>query len=279
MGGGAGVDAGQENVPPVAEIVPEAMDRKESNLAEEPRLPNVSSLTGTQDSESVNPKVPSKDPHSTTTLHMEDPERNSTALPCVEESNVKQISAGISDILVEKSDSENKSKNSNSLTENSESKTISSDQANTSGENSGANASESSGGVSWISEGESVLPSMGILPDAQGPSDKGAQSKRPQISEDGAASSSAAHSPEMHAEDPSDVVHKIKKIKWQDIEVPIITQNNNGPCPLIAIVNVMILKVSGRLMMLQLTNSIVHTSLELNLLFVSQTMVFDNNEE
>lgn len=246
------MDAGPENVLPMAETVPEAMGTKESNLPEEPRLPNVSSLMGTRDSESVNPKVPSKDPHSTTTLHMEDPERNSTALPSVEESNVKHLSAGMSDILVEKSDSEVKSKNSNSLTENSESKTISNDQFNTSGENGGTNASESSGGVSWISEGESVLPSMGILPDAEGTSDKGAQSKRPQLSEDvsahTAASSSTAHSPETHAVDPSDVVHKIKKIKWQDIEVPIITQNNNGPCPLIAIVNVMILKVSIRLM-------------------------------
>lgn len=244
---GAGVDAGPENVSPMAETVPEAMNRKESDLSEEPRLPSVSSSVGTHDSESVNPKVPSKDPHSTTTLHMEDPERNSTTLPSVEESNVKQISTGISDILSENSDIENKSKNSHSLTENSDSKTISSDQYNTSSENGGANASESSGGISWRSEGESALPSMGILPDVEGTPDQGAQAKRPQppdVAAQCAASSSAAHSPETHAVDPSDVVHKIKKIKWQDIEVPIITQNNNGPCPLIAIVNVMILKVS-----------------------------------
>ncbi|KAK8405286.1 hypothetical protein O3P69_001692 [Scylla paramamosain] len=242
---GAGVDAGSENELAMAETMPEAMNRKESDLSEEPRLPNVSSSVGTHDSESVNPKVPSKDPHSTTTLHMEDPERNSTTLPSVEESNVKQISTGISDILSENSDIENKSKNSNSLTENSDNKTISSDQYNTSSENGGAIASESSGGISWRSEGESALPSMGILPDVEGTPDQGAQSKRPQppdVAAQCVASSSAAHSPETHAVDPSDVVHKIKKIKWQDIEVPIITQNNNGPCPLIAIVNVMILK-------------------------------------
>ncbi|XP_045139003.1 ubiquitin carboxyl-terminal hydrolase MINDY-1-like isoform X2 [Portunus trituberculatus] len=242
---GAGVDAGPENVSPMAETVPEAMNRKESDMSEEPRLPNASSSLGTHDSDCVNPKVPSKDPHSTTTLHMEDPERNSTTLPSVEENNVKQISTGISDILSEYSDTENKSKNSNSLTENSDSKTISSDQYNTSSENGGANASESSGGISWRSEGESALPSMGILPDVERTPDQGAQFKRPQppdVAAQCAASSSAAHSPETHAVDPSDVVHKIKKIKWQDIEVPIITQNNNGPCPLIAIVNVMILK-------------------------------------
>lgn len=244
---GAGVDAESENVLPVAETVPEAVNRKESDSSEEPRLPNVCSSLGTQDSENVNPKVPSKDPHSTTTLHMEDPERNSTTLPSVEENDVKQISTEISDVLSENSDTENKSKNSNSLNENSDGKTISSDQFNTSSENGSANASESSGGISWRSKGESALPSMGILPDVERTQDQGAQSKRPQppdVAAQCAASSSAAHSPETHAVDPSDVVHKIKKIKWQDIEVPIITQNNNGPCPLIAIVNVMILKVS-----------------------------------
>ena len=232
---GAGVDSGTENVSRMMETVPEAMDRKESQLAEEPQMPNVSSLMDSQKSESVNPKVPSKDPHSTTTLHMEKQHTNSATLPSVEESSVDQISTALSDAtLAEKSDSEIQSKNSNSCTENSDSKTISS----------GDNGS----GVSLRSEGESVLPSMGVLPGAEGSADQGAHAKRPQqpsqLPGDAGASGSGAQSPETQAVDPSDVVHKIKKIKWQDIEVPIITQNNNGPCPLIAIVNVMILKVS-----------------------------------
>lgn len=244
----AGMAGGPESVQAVAETVTQAMDQQKCSLPEEPQLPNVSSLAGTQDSESVHSKVPLTDPHSTTTLHMEEPERNSTTLPSVEETNVKQILSGMPDNKGEKSNSEIKSKNSNSLTENSESKTtVSSDPINTSGDN-GANASESSEGVSWISEGESVLPSMGILPEAEETPGHASQVKAPQSLEGAAhmaASSSDAHSPESHPVDPSDVVHKIKKIKWQDIEVPIITQNNNGPCPLLAIVNVMILKVSS----------------------------------
>lgn len=248
-----GVSGGPENVQAPTERVAKAMDQSECSLPEEPQLPNVSSVTGTQDSESVHPKVPLTDLHSTTTLHMEEPERNSTALPSVEETNVKEILSGMADDKGEKSNSEIKSKNSNSLTENSESKnTISTDPNNTSGDN-GANASESSEGLSWISEGESVLPSMGILPEAEESPGQSSQVKVPQSLEGAAqmaASSSDAHSPEVHPADPSDVVHKIKKIKWQDIEVPIITQNNNGPCPLLAIVNVMILKVSSTMIYL-----------------------------
>lgn len=242
---GTGLDSGPENVQQVAET---AMNQQDVSVPEEPHLPNVSSLVDTQDQENVHPKVPLTDPHSTTTLHMEEPERNLTTLPSVEETNVKQILTRMSDSMGEKSNSEIKSKNSNSLTENSESKTtVSTDQLNTSGD-SGANASESSGGVSWISDGESVLPSMGILPEAEETLGQGPQLNESQSLEGAtqvAASSSDAHSPESHPVDPSDVVHKIKKIKWQDIEVPIITQNNNGPCPLLAIVNVMILKVSS----------------------------------
>lgn len=93
-------------------------------------------------------------------------------------------------------------------------------------------------------EEESVLPSMGILPEAEDSSPKDPQGAMPQ--EDASpptTQGSESRSPEPHPVDPSEVVHKIKKIKWQDIEVPIITQNNNGPCPLLAIVNVMLLKV------------------------------------
>lgn len=232
-----------------AEMAAKVLDQQESSLQEEPQLPNISSCTGPQDSESVHAKVPLTDPHSTTTLCTEEPEINSSTLPSEEETSAKQSLSGIRDNVGEKSNTEIKSKNPSCLTEKNEKKTaVSSDQINNSG-NDGAFAAESSGGVSWISEGESVLPSMGILPEAEETSDQGSQVQESQSSEGAvhkAASDSDAHSPESHPLDPSDVVHKIKKIKWQDIEVPIITQNNNGPCPLLAIVNVMILKVSSR---------------------------------
>ena len=41
---------------------------------------------------------------------------------------------------------------------------------------------------------------------------------------------------------PSEIVHKVKKIKFLGKEAPIITQNNNGPCPLLAVVNALLLK-------------------------------------
>ena len=56
--------------------------------------------------------------------------------------------------------------------------------------------------------------------------------------------------------DPSDVTHKVKKIKWKDIEVPIITQNNNGPCPLLAILNAMVLKVCTYILFYLLFNNL-----------------------
>ncbi|KAK7071263.1 Ubiquitin carboxyl-terminal hydrolase MINDY-2 [Halocaridina rubra] len=95
--------------------------------------------------------------------------------------------------------------------------------------------------------GESVLPSMGILPEPEETPVKVITSSvltsaSPSTSAVSEGHHSENRSPENKSLDPSSVVHKIKKIKWQDIEVPIITQNNNGPCPLIAIVNVMLLK-------------------------------------
>lgn len=37
-------------------------------------------------------------------------------------------------------------------------------------------------------------------------------------------------------------IYQIKWIKWKGINTPIITQNENGPCPLLAIVNVLLLQ-------------------------------------
>lgn len=84
---------------------------------------------------------------------------------------------------------------------------------------------------------DDILPSLGILPEVE--SSNGANihesksARLPSHIESGAVGQS----------DPSEVSHKVKRIKWKDSDVPIITQNNNGPCPLLSILNAMILKV------------------------------------
>lgn len=41
---------------------------------------------------------------------------------------------------------------------------------------------------------------------------------------------------------PSDMLHHIKNIHFKDKKVGIVTQNENGPCPLVAILNVLLLR-------------------------------------
>ena len=41
---------------------------------------------------------------------------------------------------------------------------------------------------------------------------------------------------------PSEQAYHVKWIKWRGTNTPIITQNENGPCPLIAIMNVLLLR-------------------------------------
>ena len=40
---------------------------------------------------------------------------------------------------------------------------------------------------------------------------------------------------------PEDSIYHLKWFEWKGIQTPIITQNENGPCPLLAIANVLIL--------------------------------------
>lgn len=54
------------------------------------------------------------------------------------------------------------------------------------------------------------------------------------VSDPGHQSSSAARSPVLQ--------YHLKWINWMSAKTPIVTQNLNGPCPLLAIINVMILK-------------------------------------
>lgn len=41
---------------------------------------------------------------------------------------------------------------------------------------------------------------------------------------------------------PADMLHHIKNIQFKDKNVGIVTQNENGPCPLVAIINVLLLR-------------------------------------
>ena len=50
----------------------------------------------------------------------------------------------------------------------------------------------------------------------------------------------SATEPEQHVLEDS--LYHIKWIKWKGLNTPIITQNENGPCPLLAIVNVLLLQ-------------------------------------
>ncbi|XP_065306906.1 ubiquitin carboxyl-terminal hydrolase MINDY-2-like isoform X1 [Dermacentor albipictus] len=43
-------------------------------------------------------------------------------------------------------------------------------------------------------------------------------------------------------EQPPQSVYQIKWVRWNNQKTPIVTQNENGPCPLIAIINVLTLK-------------------------------------
>ncbi|XP_045605552.2 ubiquitin carboxyl-terminal hydrolase MINDY-1 isoform X1 [Procambarus clarkii] len=243
---GEGELTSSEGIPAVADTT--ASGARERNSEHGPE--NVVCVSaGTQDPVCVSPKVPSETSHtSLTSSQMEQEERNLgnlTIVPTVEDIPEKQSAVGLPDLLVESFGSELKNE---SIASSGNHERISSELVEQlsvnldKGDNKGKDCSDVCG---WISQGESVLPSMGILPEAEEIPTKASQ---PQISQPTVSSAVAGvqsaekRSPDPQPVDPSDVVHKIKKIKWQDIEVPIITQNNNGPCPLIAIVNVMILK-------------------------------------
>ena len=47
--------------------------------------------------------------------------------------------------------------------------------------------------------------------------------------------------PCIKGDDENDDTYHIKWIDWFDEKIPIITQNKNGPCPLLAIFNVLLL--------------------------------------
>lgn len=56
------------------------------------------------------------------------------------------------------------------------------------------------------------------------------------------AYSSTSPSSKVETTPPGDVLHHIKNIHFKDKKVGIVTQNENGPCPLVAIINVLLLR-------------------------------------
>ncbi|GCC43676.1 hypothetical protein chiPu_0027837, partial [Chiloscyllium punctatum] len=48
--------------------------------------------------------------------------------------------------------------------------------------------------------------------------------------------------PEMARADPSSTFHLVKWVTWKGEKTPLITQSENGPCPLIAIINILLLR-------------------------------------
>ncbi|VDM65582.1 unnamed protein product, partial [Strongylus vulgaris] len=68
------------------------------------------------------------------------------------------------------------------------------------------------------------------------------EEEKPKCS-DGTASSASSHSQEDSDRDN----FKLKSIHFDSLKFSIVTQNLNGPCPLIALVNVLVLKGLARL--------------------------------
>ncbi|XP_018028095.1 ubiquitin carboxyl-terminal hydrolase MINDY-1 [Hyalella azteca] len=64
----------------------------------------------------------------------------------------------------------------------------------------------------------------------------------PELEEPGARRKSEPLPPPAAVVPPHEVLHRVKKIKFKGKEIPIITQNNNGPCPLLAILNALLLR-------------------------------------
>ncbi|XP_041037498.1 ubiquitin carboxyl-terminal hydrolase MINDY-1-like [Carcharodon carcharias] len=48
--------------------------------------------------------------------------------------------------------------------------------------------------------------------------------------------------PEASRSDPASTFYLVKWISWKGEKTPLITQSENGPCPLIAIVNILLLR-------------------------------------
>ena len=56
------------------------------------------------------------------------------------------------------------------------------------------------------------------------------------MSKESSAESNESTSVEM------DNIYHVKWIQWNSSKIPIVTQNSNGPCPMLAIANVLLLR-------------------------------------
>jgi len=91
-----------------------------------------------------------------------------------------------------------------------------------------------------VQELESKLPETDVLKDQQLAS-SAFQADLPASGDEPILEASAGATP-LQQVPLEQSLYKVKMIKWKDASVPIITQNENGPCPLIAIINVLLLK-------------------------------------
>lgn len=108
------------------------------------------------------------------------------------------------------------------------------------GEGEGAAAGEAGGGGGEESpESFSNLPSCG-----PSSSDLNSDSEEAAAAAAGAAETAAAASPSPPAPKerfPGQSVYHLKWVRWKEENTPVVTQNENGPCPLLAIMNVLLL--------------------------------------
>lgn len=103
----------------------------------------------------------------------------------------------------------------------------------------------------------SLTPSLGSpdeeemddLAEAEGPLAESADSDRVSAPSLGGCSETeqegaqgAAPKPEVYRADPSNTFYYVKWISWKGEKTPVITQSENGPCPLIAIMNILFLR-------------------------------------
>ncbi|XP_054858465.1 ubiquitin carboxyl-terminal hydrolase MINDY-2 isoform X2 [Eublepharis macularius] len=100
-----------------------------------------------------------------------------------------------------------------------------------------------SGGVLGASlESFSHLPSGGPSSSEDLPSDsEAAAGSGPGSGAAAAASPSPGPAPAAKERFPGQSVYHLKWVRWKEANTPVVTQNENGPCPLLAIMNVLLL--------------------------------------
>ena len=83
-------------------------------------------------------------------------------------------------------------------------------------------------------------------PSIESDSNQNSPLKEPQLPPDSSVADDATQNLhrdtlESSKQDPSESFYYLKRFRWKGEPVQIVTQNENGPCPLLAIANVLIL--------------------------------------